>query len=223
MTEALRLASAAQGHVWPNPPVGCVIVRDGAIVGCGQTQPGGRPHAERVALAQAAAQAWGATLYVTLEPCCHWGRTPPCADAIIAAGVRRVVCAIRDPDPRVDGRGFAALSRANIKVDVGLAAGEASRVVRGFLHRVRTGEPLVIAGTPVAPYHVPDGIDAALWREGSQLRLTLRQGRAAIRTEAVEAAMQPAALLSALGRRGLTTLYVGRGDEMAAYATGAED
>ena len=103
MRRALDLAEQMCGHVWPNPPVGCVIVKEGAVIAQGVTRPGGRPHAKRVALDQAKADAKGATLYVTLEPCCHWGKTPPCADAIIEAGIARVVCAIRDPEPRVKG------------------------------------------------------------------------------------------------------------------------
>ena len=105
MQRALDLAKRVRGHVWPNPPVGCVIVREGAIVAEAATHPGGRPHAERKALEMAGDGARGATLYVTLEPCCHWGKTPPCADAIIAAGISRVVCATQDPDPRVNGGG----------------------------------------------------------------------------------------------------------------------
>src|SRR5713226_4079475 len=107
MRVALALARRGLGRVWPNPAVGCVIVKDGRVVGRGWTQPGGRPHAETEALARAGAAAHGATAYVTLEPCCHWGRTPPCADALIAAGLHRVVVALEDPDPRVAGGGRA--------------------------------------------------------------------------------------------------------------------
>lgn len=101
MGRALALARQMRGHVWPNPPVGCVIVKNGVVIAEGATQPGGRPHSERVALNRAGASAAGSTLYVTLEPCCHWGKTPPCADAIIVAGVARVVAAMQDPDPCV--------------------------------------------------------------------------------------------------------------------------
>src|SRR6059058_3337645 len=103
MSAALSLARRGLGNVWPNPAVGCVIVRDGRIVGRGWTQPGGRPHAETEALARTGEAARGATAYVTLEPCSHWGTTPPCADALIGAGISRVVAAIEDPDPRVAG------------------------------------------------------------------------------------------------------------------------
>src|SRR3954468_3106625 len=117
MCHALALASRALGRVAPNPAVGCVIVAaDGRIVGRGWTQTGGRPHAETVALAQARDAARGATAYVTLEPCAHHGVTPPCADALVQAGVKRVVGAVIDPDPRVAGSGFARLEAAGIAV-----------------------------------------------------------------------------------------------------------
>src|SRR5437879_3903543 len=103
MTAALALARRGLGTVWPNPAVGCVIVKNGRVVGRGWTQPGGRPHGETQALRRAGEAARGAAVYVSLEPCCHWGRTPPCVDALIKAGVRRVVVALADPDPRVAG------------------------------------------------------------------------------------------------------------------------
>ena len=125
MALALSLGRRGLGHVWPNPAVGCVIVRDGRIVGRGWTQPGGRPHAETVALAQAGEAARGATAYVTLEPCSHHGKTPPCAEALVAAGVARVVTALTDPDERVSGRGHAMLRKAGIEVVEGVLAGQA--------------------------------------------------------------------------------------------------
>src|SRR5258708_3166550 len=125
MRSALELARRGLGTVWPNPAVGCVIVRDGAVVGRGWTQPGGRPHAETEALDQAGAAARGATAYVSLEPCSHWGKTPPCADALIAAGLRRVVVALEDPDPRVSGAGIERLRAAALDVEVGLGAADA--------------------------------------------------------------------------------------------------
>jgi diaminohydroxyphosphoribosylaminopyrimidine deaminase/5-amino-6-(5-phosphoribosylamino)uracil reductase len=143
MRSALALARRGLGRVWPNPAVGCVIARDGRVVGRGWTQPGGRPHAETEALARAGAAAHGATAYVTLEPCCHWGRTPPCADALIAAGVRRVVIACEDPDPRVAGGGLAALRAAGLSVEAGLCAAEAADINAGFFQRIRLGRPLV--------------------------------------------------------------------------------
>jgi diaminohydroxyphosphoribosylaminopyrimidine deaminase/5-amino-6-(5-phosphoribosylamino)uracil reductase len=143
MQAALSLARRGLGNTWPNPAVGCVIVRDGAVVGRGWTQPGGRPHAEAEALARAGAAARGATAYVTLEPCSHHGRTPPCAEALVAAGVARVVSALEDPDPRVSGRGHAMLRAAGIAVEVGPGADAARAVNRGFLTRVALGRPMV--------------------------------------------------------------------------------
>lgn len=143
MRAALVLARRGLGRVWPNPAVGCVIVRDGRVVGRGWTHPGGRPHAETVALAQAGEAARGATVYVTLEPCSHHGKTPPCADALVQAGVARVVTAMQDPDPRVSGEGHARLADAGIAVDTGLCAKEAEAVNAGFLTRVRKARPLV--------------------------------------------------------------------------------
>src|SRR5476649_2168024 len=117
MQAALALAGRGLGNVWPNPSVGCVIVKDGIVVGRGWTQPGGRPHAETEALARAGDAARGATAYVSLEPCSHHGQTAPCADALAAAGVARVVAAVEDPDPRVSGAGLARLRAAGIAVD----------------------------------------------------------------------------------------------------------
>jgi diaminohydroxyphosphoribosylaminopyrimidine deaminase/5-amino-6-(5-phosphoribosylamino)uracil reductase len=143
MRAALGLARRGLGNTWPNPAVGCVIVRDGQVVGRGWTQPGGRPHAETEALSRAGAAARGATAYVTLEPCSHWGRTPPCCDALIRAGIARVVVATGDPDPRVDGRGLQRLRDAGVAVETGLL-GEAARAVNaGFARRITLGLPLV--------------------------------------------------------------------------------
>src|SRR5579859_5635771 len=125
MQVALTLARRGLGNVWPNPAVGCVIVRDGVVVGRGWTQPGGRPHAETEALRRAGDRARGATAYVTLEPCAHLGRTPPCAEALVEAGIARCVVAIDDPDPRVAGRGLEKLRAAGIEVSTGLLAEEA--------------------------------------------------------------------------------------------------
>jgi diaminohydroxyphosphoribosylaminopyrimidine deaminase/5-amino-6-(5-phosphoribosylamino)uracil reductase len=143
MGVALALARRGLGTVWPNPAVGCVIVNEGLAVGRGWTQPGGRPHAETEALQRTGASARGATAYVSLEPCCHWGRTPPCADALIDAGIRRAVVAIDDPDPRVAGSGITRLRAAGIEVDTGLGAAEAAEINAGFLTRQRLGRPLV--------------------------------------------------------------------------------
>ena len=143
MALALTLGARGLGQVWPNPAVGCVIVNDGRVVGRGWTQPGGRPHAEVMALAQAGPAARGATAYVTLEPCAHHGVTPPCADALIAAGVSRVVSAMQDPDPRVAGQGHTMLHAAGIAVETGVMAAEAAESHRGFLMRVTQGRPMV--------------------------------------------------------------------------------
>ena len=143
MAHALRLGRRGQGQVWPNPAVGCVIVRDGRVVGRGWTQPGGRPHAETVALAQAGAAARGATVYVTLEPCVHHGATPPCTDALIAAGAARVVAATRDPNPRVDGGGFDRLRAAGIEVVEGVLQEDAHAEHAGFFRLMADGRPSV--------------------------------------------------------------------------------
>jgi len=144
MRHALALAARGLGRVSPNPAVGCVIV-DGEdrVVGRGCTQPGGRPHAETVALAQAGKAARGATAYVTLEPCAHHGQTPPCADALVQAGVRRVVAAAEDPDPRVNGGGLNRLRNAGIEVSVGVLKSDALQLNEGFIRRIRDGRPLV--------------------------------------------------------------------------------
>lgn len=143
MRAALAVAARGLGRTWPNPAVGCVLVQGGQLVARGWTQPGGRPHAEVDALARAGEAARGATAYVTLEPCSHWGRTPPCCDALIRAGVARVVCAMRDPDARVDGRGFARLRDAGIEVLEGLLEPQARHLQAGFIRRVTEGLPLV--------------------------------------------------------------------------------
>jgi diaminohydroxyphosphoribosylaminopyrimidine deaminase/5-amino-6-(5-phosphoribosylamino)uracil reductase len=142
MAAALSLAARNIGDCWPNPSVGCVLVKDGVVVGRGWTASGGRPHAETQALAQAGPAARGATAYVTLEPCSHHGRTPPCADALIAAGVVRVVSAIGDPDPRVSGGGLAKLRAAGVTVEEGLGAAEAARLAAGFFLRIKDKRPL---------------------------------------------------------------------------------
>jgi len=143
MRAALALARRGLGNAWPNPAVGCVLVRHGQVVGRGWTQPGGRPHAEAEALRRAGWQARGATAYVTLEPCSHHGRTPPCCDALLAAGIARVVVAMRDPDPRVNGRGLERLRAAGIVVEEGLCEDEARALNAGFFRRIEAGLPMV--------------------------------------------------------------------------------
>ncbi len=143
MALALSLGQRGMGAVWPNPAVGCVIVHGGRIVGRGWTQPSGRPHAETVALAQAGALAKGGTAYVTLEPCAHTGKTPPCAQALIDANVARVVIACTDSDPRVSGQGVAMLRAAGIAVEVGLLEREARASHIGFFSKVDLDRPMV--------------------------------------------------------------------------------
>lgn len=143
MALALSLGRRGMGQCWPNPAVGCVLVRQGRIVGRGWTQPGGRPHAETQALAQAGDLARGATAYVSLEPCAHTGQTPPCSQALIAAGVARVVAAVEDSDARVAGQGFAQLRAAGIAVTTGVLAAQAARDHAGFFLRTEQGRPLV--------------------------------------------------------------------------------
>jgi diaminohydroxyphosphoribosylaminopyrimidine deaminase/5-amino-6-(5-phosphoribosylamino)uracil reductase len=153
MQLALTLGRRGQGRTWPNPAVGAVIVKAGAIVGRGWTQPGGRPHAEVEALGRAGDAARGATLYATLEPCSHFGKSPPCADAIIAAGVSRVVSATLDPNPQVAGQGHARLRAAGIAVEIGVGAAEAARDHAGHFRRIRDGRPHVILKLAVSSDH----------------------------------------------------------------------
>src|SRR5262249_34621442 len=144
MALALALGRRGLGRTWPNPAVGAVVAKDGVIVGRGWTQPGGRPHAETEALRRAGAAARGATLYVTLEPCSHHGKTPPCAAAVIAAGVARVVSALVDPNPEVAGAGHWRLAEAGVVVEVGVGAEEARRAHAGHIRRIRDGRPHLI-------------------------------------------------------------------------------
>ena len=146
MRRALELAARGEGYVEPNPMVGCVIVgADGNVVGAGWHQRFGGDHAEIEALRTAGPLATGGTAYVTLEPCCHTGKTPPCTRALVAAGIRRVVAAQRDPFPEVSGRGLAELAAAGIEVSVGMLEAEARRLNAPYLHRLATGRPWVIA------------------------------------------------------------------------------
>jgi diaminohydroxyphosphoribosylaminopyrimidine deaminase/5-amino-6-(5-phosphoribosylamino)uracil reductase len=180
---ALALAGRGLGNVWPNPSVGCVLVRDGLIVGRGWTQPGGRPHGEAAALEQAGSRARNATAFVTLEPCAHHGQTPPCAQALIDAGVARVVIAAPDPDPRVDGRGGEMLTKAGIDVDW---AGQAAAIEqnRGYLCRLQKHRPMVtlkVATTLDGRIATPKG--ESQWITGSAARARghlLRAGHDAV-------------------------------------------
>jgi diaminohydroxyphosphoribosylaminopyrimidine deaminase/5-amino-6-(5-phosphoribosylamino)uracil reductase len=144
MAAALGLARRALGRAWPNPAVGCVILdAEGRVAGRGHTGQGGRPHAETGALLQAADRARGGTAYVSLEPCAHHGQTPPCAEALIAAGIARAVVALEDPDPRVSGKGLDLLRKAGIAVALGAGRAEAEEINAGFFTRIRQGRPLV--------------------------------------------------------------------------------
>lgn len=179
MALALQLGRRGMGRVWPNPAVGCVIVTHGRIVGRGWTQDGGRPHAETVALAQAGEDARGATVYVTLEPCAHHGKTPPCAEALIAAGVARVVVALGDPDGRVAGRGIAMLEQAGIAVETGLLADQARADHAGFLSRITAARPFVtlkLAGTLDGRIATASG--ESQWITGPEARRAVHMMRA---------------------------------------------
>lgn len=143
MALALSLGQRGLGTVWPNPSVGCVLVKNGRVIGRGHTQPGGRPHGEVMALRQAGKHAHGATAYVTLEPCAHTGKSPPCTTALIQAGIARVVSAIEDPDPRVGGKGHALLRAAGIIVETGILADQARDTHIGFFHRLAKKRPMV--------------------------------------------------------------------------------
>ncbi len=147
MRAALGLARRALGNAAPNPAVGCILVREGHVLGRGWTQAGGRPHAETQALERAGEAARGATAYVTLEPCSHDGKTPPCVDALIAAGIGRAVVAVEDPDPRVAGQGIQKLREAGFEVRVGTEAAAAAELNAGFFLRVNEGRPLVTLKT----------------------------------------------------------------------------
>ncbi|WP_188676449.1 bifunctional diaminohydroxyphosphoribosylaminopyrimidine deaminase/5-amino-6-(5-phosphoribosylamino)uracil reductase RibD [Neptunicoccus cionae] len=143
MQMALTLGQRGLGNVWPNPAVGCVLVKDNRVIARGWTQPGGRPHAEVHALTQAGSQAHGATAYVTLEPCAHHGKTGPCSEALVQAGIRRVVCATQDPDTRVSGKGFEILKQAGIEVTYNVLKDQADRDHIGFFSRITKGRPSV--------------------------------------------------------------------------------
>lgn len=143
MAVALELARRGLGRVWPNPAVGCVLVRESKVVGRGWTQPGGRPHAETEALARAAEGAQGATAYVSLEPCAHEGKTRPCVKALVGAGISRCVVALEDPDPRVSGRGIAQMRQAGLEVRFGILANQARELNEGFFSRINRNRPMV--------------------------------------------------------------------------------
>ncbi|CCE95390.1 diaminohydroxyphosphoribosylaminopyrimidine deaminase / 5-amino-6-(5-phosphoribosylamino)uracil reductase [Sinorhizobium fredii HH103] len=174
MAAALRLARRNLGLTSTNPSVACLIVKDGTIVGRAVTAPGGRPHAETQALADAGEKARGATAYVTLEPCSHHGRTPPCADALVASGVARVVVCLLDPDERVAGRGVVMLRDAGIDVDLGVLRDEGERVLEAYLMRQRMKRPHVTLKLAVSA-------DGMIGRKGEgQVRITGAVARAQV-------------------------------------------
>lgn len=220
MAEALRLAERGLFTTRPNPRVGCVLARDGAIIGRGFHRRAGEPHAEVFALAEAAAAASGATAYVTLEPCAHHGRTPPCADALIAAGVQRVVVATRDPFPQVDGRGIERLRGAGIAVELGLLETPARELNVGFFARIERGRPwlrLKLAASLDGRSALASG--ESQWITGAAARADVQQwraracailsGAASVRrdnprlTARVEAAVEPPARVIVCGREGV--------------------
>jgi diaminohydroxyphosphoribosylaminopyrimidine deaminase/5-amino-6-(5-phosphoribosylamino)uracil reductase len=180
MDIALRLAARGLGRVWPNPAVGCVIVTpEGEIVGRAATAPSGRPHAETLALAQAAARARGATAYVCLEPCAHHGKTPPCAQALVEAGIARVVVACIDADPRVDGKGIAYLRGSHVEVIDGVRSDEALRLNEGFFLRLKEGRPHVTLKLAASrDGKLTTHTRTSQWLTGEQARCTVHMLRA---------------------------------------------
>ena len=178
MREALHLAEFARGRTSPNPLVGALIVRDGTVVASGWHRAAGEPHAEVHALRMAGELARGATLYVTLEPCAHQGRTGPCAKAVIAAGITRVVVALRDPNPLVAGRGIAMLEAAGIEVVTGVCAAEARRQNAAFLTWVTTNRPLVTLKTAMTlDGKIASHTGASRWITGEEARLRVHEMR----------------------------------------------
>lgn len=177
MRLAIALGQRGLGRVWPNPAVGCVLVREGRVLARGWTQPGGRPHAERMALDGCDAR--GATAYVSLEPCAHHGKTPPCSEALIDAGVARVVTALTDPDPRVAGRGHAMLRAAGIEVVEGVEAAAARAANAGFLLRVTEGRPyLTLKLALTLDGRIATASGESRWITGAQARHRVHAMRA---------------------------------------------
>lgn len=181
MAAAIALSERGRGISTPNPNVGCLIVRDGRVVGRGWTQKGGRPHAEAQALEEAMEQARGATAYVTLEPCFHLSpRGPRCADLMVRAGVQRVVIALRDPDPRTDGQGAAYLRAGGISVEMGLMAKEAAAAMRGFVLRGTLGRPAVTLKLGLSldgRIALPDGSSRWITGEAARAHAHLERAR----------------------------------------------
>ena len=182
MQSAIALGERGRGRTAPNPNVGCVIVKDEAVVGRGWTQPGGRPHAEGMAIEQAGSETTGATVYVTLEPCAHRSeRGPACADLLVEANPKRIVVAVGDPDERTDGAGLERLRQAGIEVDTGIEAAAAERSLAGFLSRVRLGRPFVtlkLAMSIDGKIAMPSGESRWITGEDARAHVHLERARA---------------------------------------------
>ncbi len=175
MAEALRLARLGEGLTRPNPPVGAVVVKGGRIVGRGYHRKAGGPHAEVYALRQAGTRAHGATLYVTLEPCSSWGRTPPCTDAILKSGIKRVVCAVADPNPRHAGKGFKILRRAGLTVEWGTGAGEGAELLRPFTSSMLRARPyLTLKMATSLDGRIADSTGCSQWISGPKARVQVQ-------------------------------------------------
>lgn len=181
LRECIRLAARARGRTVPNPMVGAVVVRDGEVVGRAYHRRAGEPHAERLALDEAGEAARDGVLYTNVEPCCHHGRTPPCVDAIVEAGIRRVVSCMRDPDPRVDGKGFEALRAAGVEVCTGLLAEEAAELNEGYLEVKRSGRPFVIGKAALSlDGRLATRTGKSQWITGAEARALAHRIRASV-------------------------------------------
>ncbi len=178
MEEAVELAESALGFTSPNPAVGCVIVAGDKIIARGTTATGGRPHAETVALAKAGARARGATAYVSLEPCAHFGQTPPCANALVEAGIKRVVIGCGDPFPKVRGKGIAILKKAGVAVTLGVMEDECRRINEGFFTRVEKGRPMVTLKLAMTlDGHIATASGDSQWISGEESRALVHRWR----------------------------------------------
>lgn len=178
MARALELAARGMGWTSPNPLVGAVIVKDGRVVGEGWHTAYGQPHAEREALAACSESAAGGTIYVTLEPCCHWGKTPPCTSGILEAGIARVVVGALDPNPLVAGRGCALLREAGLTVDVGIMEKECQHLNEAFFHFITTGRPLVVMKYAMTlDGKVATRTGASRWITGPEARAQVHRDR----------------------------------------------
>lgn len=214
MRRALELASSGLGETWPNPSVGCVLIRDGVVIGEGRTSRGGRPHAETNALQSALGSPDAADAYVTLEPCAHHGETPPCAGALIDAAIKRVIVGATDHDPRVNGNGLARLRDAGIEVVTDICGEAARAILSGFFHKLRTQIPLVISGSPTNR-HALERADGVLQTDVTvqDIEGLASHGRLKLR---VPVGARGADVLRRLGAHGLTSVYVANDDPLAA-------